>query len=85
MQNCKPTVILDKKFIRNYFHEWKLIPLHLITMPFGSKFKFHSNIFLKKTSLKKFYRSTEIFLLNRGHTFLQVLKSQLAFFRNFMV
>ena len=37
----------------DYFHEWKLIPLHLITMSFGSKFKFHSNIFFKKTSLKK--------------------------------
>ena len=41
------------------FCEWKLISLHLIAMPFGSKFKFHSNVFLIKTSLKKllpFYR-----------------------------
>ena len=30
------------------FDEWKLIPLHLIAMSFGSKFKFHSNVFLKK-------------------------------------
>ena len=27
------------------FHEWKLISLHLITMSFGSKFKFHYNVF----------------------------------------
>ena len=32
----------------NNFDEWKLIPLHLIAMSFGSKFKFHSNVFLKK-------------------------------------
>ena len=32
----------------NNFDEWKLIPLHLIAMSSGSKFKFHSNVFLKK-------------------------------------
>ena len=29
----------------NNFHEWKLIPLNLITLSFGSKFKFHCNVF----------------------------------------
>ena len=59
---CK-IVSLQSSWVRrlydDYFHEWKLIPLHLITMSFESKFKFHSNIFLKKTSLRKllpFYR-----------------------------
>ena len=47
----------------NYFHEWKLIPIHLIKMSFRSKFNFHSNIFLKKHHLKNFSCSTEIFLL----------------------
>ena len=51
-----------RRLYNDNFHEWKLIPLHLITMSFGSKFKFHSNVFfLKKTSLKKllpFYRDT---------------------------
>ena len=67
----------------NNFHEGKLIPLHLIAMSFGSKFTFHSNVFLKKHHLKNFYRSTEIFLLIGRHIFLQVLKPQLAFFCNF--
>ena len=54
--SCK-IVSLQCSWIRrlydDYFHEWKLIPLHLITMLIGSKFKFHSNIFLKKHHLKK--------------------------------
>ena len=52
-------------------------------MPFGSKFKFHSDVFLKKHHLKNFYRSTEIFLLIERHIFLQVLKTQLTFVCNF--
>ena len=73
-----------RRLYDNNFHEWKLIPLHLIALSFGSKFKFHSNgFFLKKHHLKNFYRSTEIFLLIGRHIFLQVLKPQLAFFRNF--
>ena len=52
-----------RRLYDNHFHEWKLIPLHLITMSFGSKPKFHSNVFFKKTSLKNFYCSTEISLL----------------------
>ena len=35
-----------RRLYDNNFHEWKLIPLHLITMSFGSKFKFNSNGFL---------------------------------------
>ena len=80
-QPLKSTVFLEG--YDNNFHEWKLIPLHLITMSFGSKFKFHSNVIFKTSSLKNFYRSTEIFLLIGRHIFLQVLKPQLAFFRNF--
>ena len=64
------------------FYEWKLIPLHLIAMSFGSEFKFYSNVFLKKHHFKNFYCSKEIFLLIERHIFLQFLKAQLAFFRN---
>ena len=53
MQNRSIQCSWIRRLYNNYFHEWKLKPLHLITMPFGSKFKFHSNIFLRKTSLKK--------------------------------
>ena len=47
------------------FHEWKSIPLHLTTMLFVSKFKFSSNIYFKKISLKKllpFYKGYFILL-----------------------
>ena len=64
-----------RRLYDNNFHEWKLIPLHLIALSFGSKFKFHSNVFFKKKHhLKNFYRSTEIFLFIGGHIFLQLLK-----------
>ena len=33
------------RLYEDYFHESKLIDLHLKTMSFGSKIKFHSNIF----------------------------------------
>ena len=82
---CK-IVSLQCSWIRlydDYFYEWKLIPLHLITMSFGSRLKLHSNLFLKRTSLKKllpFYK--DIFI---NWKTLQVLKPQLAFFRIFIV
>ena len=34
-----------RKLYDNSFDEWKLIPLYLIAMSFGSKFKFYSNVF----------------------------------------
>ena len=46
------------------FHEWKIIPLYRLKKTFGSSFKFHSNLYLKKSSLKKllpFYRHMLIF------------------------
>ena len=72
-----------KTLYNEYFHAWKLIPLHLVTMSFGSTLKFHSNIKKKKHYLKNFYRSTEIFVLIGGHNFRHVLKPQVAFFRSF--
>ena len=68
----------------NYFHEWKLIPLLLITMSFGSKFKFHSNIFFKKTSLKKLLPfHWDIFINWRTH-FSSSPKSQACLFSQFL-
>ena len=73
-----------RRLYNNNFHEWKLILLHLMTMSFGSNFKFHSNVFFKKKHhLKSFYRSTDIFLLIVRNIFVQVMKPQLALFRNF--
>ena len=57
-----------RSLYKNYFHKWKLIPLHLIIMSFGSKSKFHSNTFLKKHHLEKlllFYR--DIFINWKTH------------------
>ena len=33
-----------KKLYDENFHEWKVIPLHLIRIIFGQNFKFHSNL-----------------------------------------
>ena len=33
-----------KQLYDDKFHEWKLIPLHLIKSTFGINFKFHSNL-----------------------------------------
>ena len=33
-----------KKLYDENFHEWKIIPLHLIRITFGQNFKFHSNL-----------------------------------------
>ena len=33
-----------KKLFDENFHEWKIIPLHLIRITFGQDFKFHSNL-----------------------------------------
>ena len=37
-----------RRLFYNNFHEWILIPLHLIAMSFGSKLKHHSNVFFLK-------------------------------------
>ena len=34
-----------RRLYDNNFRKWKLIPLHSIALSFGSKFKFHSNVF----------------------------------------
>ena len=57
-----------RRWYNNNFYEWKLIPLHLVAMSFGSKFKFHSKDFIKETSLKNlllFYR--DIFINWKAH------------------
>ena len=36
------------------FHSWKVIPLYLIEMQFGKKFKFHPNLYVTNFSLKIF-------------------------------
>ena len=33
-----------KKLYDDCFHEWKIIPLHLLSSYFGSSFKFHFNL-----------------------------------------
>ena len=42
-------------WVKNYgdcFHEWKIIPLHLLKKYFGSSFKFHSNLHFESKLLK---------------------------------
>ena len=44
---------VQKLFDKN-FHEWKIIPLHLLEKYFGKNFKFHSNLLVKSSSIKNF-------------------------------
>ena len=49
--NVKTTSLLCswvQKLYDNNFHEWKIIPLHLIVKKFGNKFNFHSNLSFNK-------------------------------------
>ena len=48
-----------KKLYDENFHEWKVIPLHLIRITFGQNFKFHSNLYDTKllTSFPVFYKN----------------------------
>ena len=48
-----------KRLYDDSFHEWKIIPLHLISRTFGKSFIFHSNLSFKKKfikSLPSFYQ-----------------------------
>ena len=49
-----------KKLYDENFHEWKIIPLHLIRITFGQNFKFHSNLSYDTkllTSFPVFYKN----------------------------
>ena len=55
-----------KKLYDENFHEWKVIPLHLICITFGQNFKFHSNLSCYpklRTSFLVFYKKRENLLL----------------------
>ena len=48
-----------KKLFDEYFHDWKIIPLHIIHKSLGKKFVFHSNLKVNKKltkSFPKYYR-----------------------------
>ena len=43
-----------KRLYDDSFHEWKIIPFHLISRTFGKLFIFHSNLSFKKKLIKSF-------------------------------
>ena len=43
-----------KKLYDDCFHEWKIIPLHLLNKCFGPSFKFDSNLHFESKLLKHF-------------------------------
>ena len=66
-----------RRLYDNSFHEWKLIPQHLIEKPLGALFLFHSNLLFKSNKtmfLSSFYRENilnwEIVLLRSPRYFL---------------
>ena len=44
LENASVQCSWIKRLHDNKFHEWKLIPLHLIKSTFGINYKFHSNL-----------------------------------------
>ena len=53
-----------KRLYDDSFHEWKIIPLHLISRTFGKSFIFHSNLSFKKKLIKSFPSFYKEILLN---------------------
>ena len=53
-----------KRLYDDSFHEWKIIPLHLISKIFGNSFIFHSNLSFKKKLIKSFPSFYKEILLN---------------------
>ena len=59
-----------KRLYDDSFHEWKVMPLHLISKHFDKSFFFHSNFFFKKKLIKSFSPFYKKILLNVKATFL---------------
>ena len=53
-----------KKLYDDCFHEWKIIPLHLLNKYFGPSFKFHSNLHFESKLLKDFPSFYKLILMN---------------------
>ena len=53
-----------KRLYDDSFHEWKIIPLHLISRTFSKSFIFHSNLSFKKKLIKSFPSFYKEILLN---------------------
>ena len=53
-----------KKLYDDCFHEWKIIPLHLLNKCFGPSFKFHSNLHFESKLLKDFPSFYKQMLIN---------------------
>ena len=53
-----------KKLYDDCFHEWKIIPLHLLIKCFGSSFKFHCNLHFESELLKHFPSFYKQILMN---------------------
>ena len=50
-----------KRLFEDDFHNWKVIPLFLISKHLGKNFKFHNNIDVSNDILPKFYLFIKIF------------------------
>ena len=68
-----------KRLYDNSLHEWKIIPLHLISRTFGKSFIFHSNLSFKKKLIKLFSSFYKEILLN-WKTFFSKLPETLPVF-----
>ena len=69
-----------KQLYDDKFHEWKLIPLHLIKSTFGINFKFHSNLDFDDSKILTF--PSFHFTVTGASTFLLLLIFHLLYYHN---
>ena len=62
-----------KKLYGDCFHEWKMIPLHLLNKYFGPSFKFHSNLHFESKLLRHFPSFYKQILMNWKNISLHLL------------
>ena len=70
---------LVEKLYDECFHEWKIIPKHLLMKYFGPSLKFHANLHFERKHLKDFPSFYKQILLNWKKYFIAYFIQHLAF------
>ena len=73
-----------KRLYGDSFHEWKIIPIHLISKTYGKSFIFHSNLSFKKKSTKLFPSFYKEILLNMKTFFSRTPETPSCFLSQFL-
>ena len=73
-----------KKLFDENFHDWKIIPLHIIHKSLGKKFVFHSNLKVNKKLTKSFLKYYREIINTWGSKFLCQTLEQSAILSQFL-